>query len=68
MIKKTFPREQEERPVNPQKPEIEKPAEPIGPGIPQEDPLREPSEVPPSPSAPPSPGISPNPVPNTPQG
>jgi len=68
MIKKTFPDEQEEMPVNPQKPEIEKPGEPTAPGIPQEDPQREPAELPPSPSAPPSPATPPNPGPNTPQG
>jgi len=63
MAKKIFPGEQEEIPVNPQRPEIVKPAEPIGPNTPQEQPQQEPSEVPPSPVTP-----SPSPDPIAPQG
>ncbi|MBS1520340.1 MAG: hypothetical protein JST50_05050 [Bacteroidetes bacterium] len=63
MAKKTFPGEQEEMPVNPNRPEIEKPGDPGRPDIPQEDPLRQPAEIPPAPS--PNP---PQPTPPSPQG
>jgi hypothetical protein len=66
MVKKTFPGEQEEMPVNPPRPEIEKPADPGKPDTPQEDPQREPAEIPPS--APPSPVTPPQPVTPSPQG
>jgi len=57
MAKKTFPGEQEEIPVTPRRPEIERPGEPGNPNIPDEDPHREPAEMPPGtpPSTPPQP-------------
>jgi hypothetical protein len=43
----TFPGEQPELPVPGKQPEIERPNDPRGPIIPEEDPLREPEELPP---------------------
>ncbi len=67
MAKKTFPDEPDERPVTPNRPEIERPGDPGRPDIPQEDPQREPAEIPPTvppmPTPHPDPGPAPQPGP-----
>lgn len=44
----TIPKEPEEAPVKPQKPEIEQPGDPGLPKAPEESPVREPEELPPN--------------------
>lgn len=55
----TFPGEQPEMPAPGKRPEIERPNDPAVPGIPEENPQREPEELPPGANPPEDPPLNP---------